>query len=117
LNSWGSWQSKNTSQGDGVIVDSNLLMAIACHVDEFVGCRGSWAELHPRDECVKVFKGYGDRDGRRWRARPRPPKKHPPIAIIAVRDIANIVADRMFLRELIETAIVSQAIAGDEDGE
>jgi hypothetical protein len=91
-------------------------MAIACHVDEFVGCRGSWAELHPRDRCVKIFKGYGDRDGR-WRVRPRPPKKHPPIAIIDVRDIANIVADRMFLRELIETAIVSQAIAGDEDGE
>lgn len=100
-----------------MIVDSNLLMSIACHVDEFVGCRGSWAELHPRDGCVKIFKGYGDRDGR-WRVRPRPPKKHPPIATIYVRDIANIVADRCYyLRELIETAIVSQVITGDEDGD
>ena len=97
-----------------MIIDSNLLMAIACHTDDFTNCRGSWAELHPRESCVKIFKGYGNRDGR-WRVRPRPPKKLDPIAIIDVRDIANIVADRMFLRELIETAIVSQAIAGEAE--
>jgi hypothetical protein len=98
-----------------VIVDSNLLVSIACFADDFLGCRGSWAELHPKDCCVKLYKGYGDRDGR-WRVRPRPPKKSDPVATIPLDAISQLVEDRKYLRELIETAIVQDRIAGG-DGE